>query len=115
MLPTVVRSPRLLDEVLEDTRTVTARQAQGQTGAQADNRGLAGFGRRGASRFGNGDRVPEERLLLGAPLHFELICSGAARRPPEVEPAEPVAAAGPNRLPIQEHVRTISAVLGEAR
>src|SRR5262245_59010305 len=111
MLPTFVRAPGLLDEVLADTRTQMTRQTQGKTAPQLNESGLAGVGRRGTRRISNGNRVPKERLLRRTPLHCELIRSRPAGRPPEVEPAESVAAAGPNRLPIQEHVRGVGAVL----
>src|SRR5258708_19523782 len=94
-------------EVPPDMRTDLAgdrhRQVAPHTGQQLGVRVTSGC-RRG---FGGADRnaVPEEGLLLGAPLLLETIRARTARGPAEVESSEAVSTGRPDGVPVQEHAR----------
>src|SRR5258708_18165296 len=105
------------DQVSPDMRTDLAgdrdRQVAPHAGQQPGVRMASGW-RRG---FGGADRnaVPEEGLLLGAPLLLEAIRARTARGPAEVESSEAVSAGRPDGVPVQEHVRAEREVLLQAR
>src|SRR6185436_2741817 len=105
----------LLDEVLADTWAQTSGHGQGKAPPETDEGAFASIARLRARRIVDGNRVPEEWLRLRAPLLLESIGARSTCRAAEIESAEPIAACGANRLPVEEHVGTLFEVFGQAR
>src|SRR3954451_1136695 len=96
-----------LDQVAANARSNVSRHHDRQTPPDAGGE-RAGTAVAGGPRDGRTDRnaVPEQRLLLRAPLALEAVGPGVPGRPPEIEARESVRAGGLDRFPVEKHVRT---------